>query len=206
MTNVMNKTSFDSYLYNLVIEDDPDPKYSLVDPVDPRGPISYLHSMTLSIELYRLGIDLGYWSESASLYLADICLGAAEVFNPSLTLQDFFAGLASVYHQNGGGKIDETARCVKPRVMNCVDTPVEFKELADVIASNYDNCEQPYAIPFVIYEDNYKRESNRKFSQNELAEFAELGKSFFGEGATTLILPVITSKEMMGQLLSESLH
>ena len=202
----MNKTSFDSYFFNLLIEDDSDPKYCNVEPVDPRGPIPYLTNMALSIEVYRLGIDLGYWSESASLYIADICLGAGEVFDPNLPLQDFFAGLANTYHSNGGGQIDETARSVKPRVMNCVDTPIEFKKMADLIGSNYDNFSQPYVIPFIVYEPNYKREPNKKFSKHELAEFSQLGKEFFGEGATTLILPVITSKEMFGQPRSKSLH
>lgn len=78
----------------------------------------------LVIELYRMGIDFGYWSESASLYLADVCLGAGELFNPSLPLQDFFAGLANLYHSDGGGQVDEAARCVKPRVMNCINPPV----------------------------------------------------------------------------------
>jgi hypothetical protein len=85
-------------LFNLVIEDDPDPKFNRVAPADPRGPISTATSFMLCIEIYRLGIDLGYWSESASLYKADICLGAGEVFNPYLPLQEFFAGLASAYH------------------------------------------------------------------------------------------------------------
>ncbi|GIC77156.1 hypothetical protein [Moritella sp. F3] len=195
MTKSFNQTCHGSYLFNLVIEDDADPQYSNAPAVDPRGPYTRESLTMLAIEIYSLGIELDYWSESASLYLSNVCLGAGEVFDPKLPLQGFFSDLASKYHAHGGGQIDTCSSRVRPIVMDCVSPDVEFMDVAKAINSNYENCAQPYAIPFVVYEQSYD-DTNKSFSDYELEQFAEIGKGYFGEAATTLILPVCTSVDV----------
>jgi hypothetical protein len=182
----MNLTFRNNRIYNLVIEDHPDPLYQDLPAVDPRGILSSSMLEQLGQSLYGCGVKCGYWSNKANLYIANVCIGVGEMSDTSLPLISYVSGLAEYYHKEINNNQVNVMDVINPPVMN-------MDEISNAIASNFPNCEQPYTVPFVIY-DEVVPDFKGSIPAHNLEALHQLGDEYFGVGATTLILPILTSK------------
>jgi len=92
----INKSEYDNYLMVLVIEDDPDRKYENMPPVNPVGQHANSMIERLSEDVLKAGLSNDMWSEKISIFMANVVIGAGEVSNPMLPLQQYFCGIASL--------------------------------------------------------------------------------------------------------------
>ena len=182
----MNLTFRGNRIYNLVIEDHPDSQYDDLPAVDPRGVKETDMLEKLGNSLFEIGINGGYWSNNARLYIGNICIGLGEMSNISLPLISYISGLAEFYHKETETK--------KITIMDVINPPVVgMAEISEIISNNFPFCEQPYTIPFVIYDD-VTPDFKGSIPPKTMRECHILGDEYFGVGATTLILPIDTSQ------------
>lgn len=194
----MNRSDYDSFLYQLVIEDHPNSEFDDIPPVDPRGEITDKEKLLeLASEIHRFGVQRKMWSAKATLYIANVVIGAGELGDTNLPVQAYFTGLASLMY-----KINDrpTSTCI---ILDTFNPPVEtLRDMAELIRGSFSFVAQPYAIPIVVYEDQDLSKSYQQleakhshtFSTIELEQMQRYGQTYFGYGATTLLLPVHTSK------------
>ena len=182
----MNLTFRGNRIYNLVIEDHPDSLYHDLPAVDPRGILETGMLEKLGLSLFESGINCGYWSNNARIYIANVCVGVGEMSDTSLPLISYISGLAEFYYKG-----IETKQI---NLMDVINPPVfGMDEISGIISSNFPFCEQPYTIPFVIYDDVVP-DFEGSIPPETMHEFHMLGDEYFGTGATTIILPIPTSQ------------
>ncbi|MCQ1061032.1 hypothetical protein LRP52_43945 [Photobacterium sp. ZSDE20] len=126
----MNRSNYDNFLYQLIIEDHPDPIFDDLPAVDPRGEIHDKQKLLrLAADVHRFGVQHRKWSTKATLYMANVVIGAAELADTKISVQHYFTGLASLLHKHIYQ--DPVGKCI---VVDTFNPPVEsLLEMAELI-------------------------------------------------------------------------
>jgi len=173
-----------THLFSLIIEDDPKVEFEKCLPVQPQGCISQEDAADLGLSLYKLGIKEKLWSEDAIMFLVPICIGFGELSDPNLPLQEFFCGVSSSL--NRLGKLERGVFLFDYSVIQSDAVSDMWKMICD----SKPIVEPPYCIPFTIFDKKPSLSEQKKLSKQTISAFNQLGKKYYGIGATSVPLPV----------------